>query len=117
MLLILTLISCDNSPKLSIDTKNIILGNIKLGEDKKILINITNKGGLPLKIDNVSSSCKCLIIDFPQSPIGIDETKSISLLYKADELGSHRESISIVSNDPDRHKVISIDAYVVKWRI
>ncbi len=112
--LILLILGCtSNEPKLYFPSSEILLGDVKLYEDKSIKFEFTNKGNKPLIIENVNSSCKCLVSEFPKNGIEKNEKGIIKLLYKSDELGGHRESIVIISNDPKKFKIIRISTNVI----
>ena len=108
------LLGCNAGPKLSIDAKNIIVDDIKLFKDQSLLIPLYNRGNQPLIIENVTTSCKCIVVDFPKSKILPKSSKNIKLIYKADVLGYHTETVTIVSNDPDRYELINFDVNVVE---
>lgn len=63
----LLILGCtNNEPKLYFPSSEILLGDVKLYEDKSIKFEFTNKGNKPLIIENVNSSCKCLVSEFPK---------------------------------------------------
>lgn len=107
--------SCNRSePNLCFPSSEILLRDLKAGTDEKISFQIENRGNKPLEIQNVNSSCKCIDIDFPKSKIDINKKATISMTYKADEIGQHTESIVIISNDPKTYKLIKISVNVVE---
>lgn len=110
---IIFLIGCyKKEPVLYFPSSEIILGKVDFGTDKKVSFEIENTGDKPLKIESVSPSCKCIDIVFPKEEIYNGSKKNISLTFKADELGFHTESIVIISNTPERFKLIHITANV-----
>ncbi|MBI3518312.1 MAG: DUF1573 domain-containing protein [Bacteroidetes bacterium] len=78
---LLTLISCDSSSDkqfvksntqkaiISITNTDVNLGNVTIGEVKKIKYYVKNISSTPLIIDSVSSSCVCTIAEYPRKPI------------------------------------------------
>lgn len=112
--ILLLCIQCKKEAKLYFPSNEIILGNVKLNSYKKISIPIQNKGKLPLVIKNVSSSCKCLITNFPSKGILKGETEYINLVYNANEAGYHTESIAIITNESDIFRIIHINVNVLQ---
>lgn len=104
----------EKKPELYFPSSEILLGDLKFGSDEKITFQVENTGGGLLKIQNVNSSCKCIAINFSKKDIGTNEKATISMVYKADEIGQHAENIVIISNDPKTYKIIEIKANVVK---
>ena len=67
-------------PKLYFPSSEILLEDVKLDHDQEVTFEFINKGMNPLIIENVHSSCKCLISNFPRKKIYHNERGAIKLL-------------------------------------
>lgn len=115
LLLLLIFKSCNYSePNLYFPSSEILLGDVKVGSDKMIVFQIENRGNQSLFIKNVNSSCKCIDIKFSKKKIIKNQKANISMIYKADEIGLHEESIVIISNDPNKFNLQKIKVNVVE---
>lgn len=114
LLFFIICLSCANEPQLYFPSSQILIEDVKIGSDKMITIPIINKGKKDLIIKNVNSSCKCIDIEFPDRKIKFNSEGYITMVFKADRLGVHKESIVIISNDPKVYKLIEINVNVVE---
>jgi len=72
-------------------------GKVHVGEQGIRTIVFTNTGDEPLIVKNIHSTCGCLVIEKPKSPIPPGKTGAISLKYDM-HLGPIRRSLTIESN-------------------
>lgn len=91
----------DEVPIITFDTAFFDLGNIYIGEKKKLVYSFINSGDAPLKIDLVTS-CKCTETDWPKTEILPGERGNISAVFdSAGMKGEYNKTIDIIANtDP-----------------
>ena len=91
----------DPVPIITFDTAFFDLGDILMGEKKKLVYNFTNTGDAPLLIELVSS-CKCTETEWPKELIKPGESSSISAVFdSAGMKGEYHKVLDIIANtDP-----------------
>lgn len=116
LIVFLLFLSCSKSePNLQVYPSNdLVLNDVKLGRDVQINLLIKNHGYKELKINNVTASCKCVVVQFPKYGIKYNQEANVNLVFKAEELGYHEEDIVIISNAPDTYKIQTIKVNVVE---
>ncbi|MEE9372706.1 MAG: DUF1573 domain-containing protein [Saprospiraceae bacterium] len=91
----------DPVPEITFDTAFFDLGDILVGEKKKLVYNFTNTGDAPLIIELVTS-CKCTETIWPKTEIGPGEKGTISAVFNSSGMkGEYKKTIDIIANtDP-----------------
>ncbi len=88
----------DPVPIITFDTAFFDLGDIYIGDKKKLVYNFINTGEAPLKIDLVTS-CKCTQTDWPKVEVLPGERGSISAVFdSAGMKGEYNKTIDIIAN-------------------
>lgn len=114
---LLILFSCVNDQK-DTDEISILYPNnfkVKKGSEIKFYIVISNDSDRSMKIDNINTSCKCIILD-KKHPLELSslEKDSIEVKLEADKIGLHKEKIIIAHSLESRFKKESINYEVYK---
>ena len=88
-------------PVITFDTAFFDLGDMVVGEKKKLVYNFVNSGDAPLKIDLVTA-CKCTQTDWPKKEILPGERGTISAVFDSNGMkGEYHKTIDIIANtDP-----------------
>mgnify|MGYP005841969959 CR=1 FL=1 len=73
-------------------------GTITQGADGNCEFKFTNKGKVPLVLNNVRASCGCTVADWPKEPIEPGKSGSIKVKYNTAIMGSFNKSITVNSN-------------------
>jgi len=83
-------------------------GNIEQGSDGSCEFNFTNKGKVPLILNNVHASCGCTIPEWPKEPIEPGKKGVIKVKYNTNIVGSFSKSITVYSNAKNAQVVLLI---------
>lgn len=87
-------------------------GNIEQGSDGSCEFNFTNKGKVPLILNNVHASCGCTIPEWPKEPIEPGKKGVIKVKYNTNIVGSFSKSITVYSNAKNAQVVLLIKGNV-----
>ncbi len=101
-------------PVIDIDKTHIDAGVILLGEEKTLMLNISNKGKAPLKIEDIKINSPDIHILQNCSTLNPDTSCSIKLKITGKKKGIYRETIEILSNDPQKELISITVEYIVK---
>lgn len=89
-------------------------GKIKLNKIVTAEFYITNTGDSPLVIDDVDTTCGCMTVRWNKNAIKINETDTIIVDFKADDLGVFKKFIYLKSNINGNPILFSITGNVIK---
>ncbi|MBC7572456.1 MAG: DUF1573 domain-containing protein [Spirosoma sp.] len=73
-------------------------GRIQQGKPVTTEFKFTNKGQLPLIINNAKGSCGCTGVEYPKEPVTPGATGTIKATYNAAALGAFNKSVTVESN-------------------
>ena len=73
-------------------------GSIPQGKPVYYTFLVTNKGTLPLKVDNVQASCGCTTPEWSTEPIAPGATGKIKVGYNAASEGHFEKSVTVTYN-------------------
>lgn len=97
-------------PKLSHD-----FGTIEEGTQASYTFDVQNTGNLPLIITNVQPSCGCTTPEWTKDPIPPGGKGKIMATFNSQgRLGSFNKVISVISNDAESTKILTIKGFVEK---
>lgn len=91
-------IKSDSLPILSFEKEVISCGTLKRGEIKNYTLKFKNTGILPLLIISVSTSCDCIKIAYPKTPIKAGEQSEVVFTYDASIKGEFTRTVHFRSN-------------------
>jgi hypothetical protein len=74
------------------------MGEFPMGEQRKALFNITNRGEYPLVILGTTTTCGCAKAQFDKRPAGKGETLQVSIEMSPKESGFFSETITVKCN-------------------
>jgi hypothetical protein len=81
-------------------------GTIPFGANAHCTFTFINTGDAPLMIQRLQSSCGCLMPYWSQLPVMPGDTGSVGLRYDTRLLGPFRKSALLISNDPERPRIV-----------
>lgn len=81
-------------------------GSIPQGKPVYYTFTITNKGTLPLKLDNVQASCGCTTPEWNKEPIPPGATDKIKVGYNAASEGHFEKTVTITYNGNSTKQII-----------
>ena len=92
----------DAPPRISINTRVVNLGTLGPGATKTCRLHFMNKGGNPLLIDSVQSTCGCAAVPLEKKTFSPGESGVIDVHYiqSMGTAGTARKTVHIHSNDP-----------------
>lgn len=95
-----------NGAKIKFVIEVIDYGTIKQGENGKRQFKFTNTGKEPLIINNVNSSCVCLVPGWPKEPIKPGASEIITGQYDTSRMGRFEKTLTVYSNDQTRPTIV-----------
>lgn len=95
-----------NGAKIKFVVEVIDYGTIKQGANGKREFKFTNTGKEPLIINNVNSSCTCLVPGWPKEPIKPGASGIITGLYDTNRVGRFEKTLTVNSNDLTRPTIV-----------
>jgi hypothetical protein len=103
------------SPRLVVEKTTYDLGDMTMGEVKKIKVRITNAGGDTLRILQVVPSCGCTTAKMPKSSLAGGESDVMELNFNSQGFkGKTTKHVTIVTNDPKSPStVINFEANII----
>lgn len=90
----------DNVIKTEIRVENPILslGSFDWQKEQKVNFTIHNVGKHPLVINDVTTSCGCISVDYPKQPVHLGNSISLQVSYKADKPENLDKTITVYCN-------------------
>ena len=101
LLFILIVSSCQPNnviTNVELDSQNIELGLLSIGDTINKSIFINNIGKNELKIDSVGVSCGCTLVEYDKLPISQNESAEIKIRFIPNEKGKFNKSIVVEGN-------------------
>jgi len=93
-----SLINIDTFPIITFVTPTIELGEMKQGEQRKLIYEFENTGNAPLVID-FATACKCTEIVWPKLPVLPGEKEEIVAIFDSTDMeGDYHKTIDIIAN-------------------
>ena len=88
-------------PRLTLDTKELDFGEVVLGAQVQLSVEVLNSGDAPLRIQQVKPSCGCTVASFPKE-LAPGERGTLGLVFDSSQRPPGYQSfrIAIYSNDP-----------------
>lgn len=113
-------ISCKDEQKNLENLKTIInfrtevfdFGTIAANEDATAVFKFSNKGGNPLIVTDVQTTCGCTVPEYPKEPLKPDEMAEIKVIYDAKYPGRFSKTISVYYNGKDSPKILTVKGEV-----
>ena len=95
------------APVLSVDDPEFKFGKITQGEKVEHTYVLTNSGKSDLLIRKVKASCGCTAVQPEKKIIGPGESVNIKTVFNsAGKLGNQNKTVTIITNDPKKSKMI-----------
>ena len=95
------------APVLSVDDPEFKFGKITQGEKVEHTYVLTNSGKSDLLIRKVKASCGCTAVQPEKKVIGPGESVNIKTVFNsAGKLGNQNKTVTIITNDPKKSKMI-----------
>ena len=96
-----------NAPVLSVDDAEFKFGKITQGEKVEHTYVLSNSGKSDLQIRKVKASCGCTAVQPEKRVIGPGESVNIKTVFNsAGKLGNQNKTVTIITNDPKKSKMI-----------
>ena len=89
-------------------------GRIQQGKPVTAEFKFTNKGQLPLIVNNAKGSCGCTGVTYPKEPVAPGATGTIKATYNAAALGAFNKSVTVESNAADGTTILYMKGQVLK---
>jgi Protein of unknown function (DUF1573) len=81
------------------------LGRFPASQEQKVTFDFKNDGEGTLKIDDCTSTCECIKIDFPKKPFEKGSSGKISVTYKDSKMiGSFSRTVTVFTNEQGGEK-------------
>lgn len=93
-------------PHITLAHEVVDFGAIAYGSDGRCSFPFTNTGDAPLIIQSFQSSCGCLVPYWDREPVLPGASGKVSLLYDTRRAGRFRKSATLVTNDPERPRIV-----------
>ncbi len=100
-------------PLLKTDKDTIQYDTIIQHSNTSKVITVSNKGGAPLKIYNVRSSCGVSVPSWQRLPINPGENGYIRFSYNSSYPGNIDHKLIIHSNCPENTKIINLIGFII----
>lgn len=84
--------------RLSVIKGTVECGNVEYCQPAKAVFELKNKGFRRLRLEDVRTSCGCVLVDYPKGDIGAGDKFTITMTYDARQLGHFEKMVRIVSN-------------------
>jgi hypothetical protein len=99
--------------QLKFDSDFYDFGMIKNGDTVYHTFKFKNTGTVPLKIEDISTTCGCTAAEWPKSPVDPEKTGEIKIQFtKNHDPGVHDRSIIVKANTLDPYTVLKFTATV-----
>ncbi|MBO4532026.1 MAG: DUF1573 domain-containing protein [Paludibacteraceae bacterium] len=90
------------------------LDTLTVGEPKSVVFNYTNKGGAPLLVSNVFTSCGCVSKTWDKQPLMTGQSSTIKLDVKMESSGHFQKAIVVKNNSINEPTLtIRLEGYAV----
>lgn len=82
----------------SLSKDKVDLGDFSWTKERKADFIISNTGKLPLVINDVITSCGCIIVEYPKEPVQPGMSLNLRIVYKAEHPGYFNKTITVYCN-------------------
>lgn len=90
------------------------IGEIKIGNKKRIIVRLKNLGESDLIIHKIQPSCQCVKVNNNMGVLKPKHDVEIIFEFHATEIGLNEESIAFNLNTKEKFNIIKFKAKVVK---
>jgi uncharacterized protein (DUF58 family) len=70
-------------------------GALSRGESRQAAFTVVNRGGAPLLLTDVRTTCRCLRIDWPRRPLAPGESGTITATFRSRDRGTFYREITV----------------------
>ncbi len=96
-----------NAPVLSVDDAEFKFGKINQGEKVEHVYVLTNSGKSDLHIRKVKASCGCTAVQPEKNIVAPGESVTVKTVFNsAGKVGNQNKTVTIITNDPKKSKMI-----------
>lgn len=99
-------VSNTNAAKIKFESEVVDYGVIQQDANGDREFKFTNVGKEPLILQNVNSSCGCLVANWPKEPIAPGKTGVIKAHYDTKRVGKFEKTLTVQSNDVERPSIV-----------
>jgi hypothetical protein len=96
----------DKHPEISFKYETLERKNIEYNGDQLFLFQFKNKGNDTLLINNVKSSCGCVVGSWPREPIPPGGKNVIKVRYYTKRVGPFNKTLTVYTNESNRDPII-----------
>jgi hypothetical protein len=90
-------------------------GTVMKGEVLKYQYEISNKGNVPLLIQNIEIGCSCTTTEYDKKPILPGQSSTITVIFDTKSTWDRQDrTVDVVSNDPGSPHKLRYKAFVKK---
>ena len=101
-----SIITKEKHPEIKFKYEILERKNIEYNGDQLFLFQFKNKGNDTLLINNVKSSCGCVVGSWPREPIPPGGKNVIKVRYYTKRVGKFYKSLTVKTNDSNRGTII-----------
>lgn len=101
-----------NAPEITFEKEVIDYGTIEYNANGVREFKFKNTGKSALILQDVHSSCGCLVPTWPREPIKPGESDIIKVQYDTHRVGSFEKTITVISNANTQTKVLRVKGVV-----
>ncbi len=104
----------ENTPNTEVEVQQteIAVATLAVGKVSKTTFVLTNKGNIPLIINDIKSSCGCTVPNWDKSPVKPGDKTRVEVEIKPEESGYFHKTIDVYCNIEDRKLELSIKGMV-----
>lgn len=110
---LLSVVTAFAQPRFVPDSDINKVGEVEFQKPRQFSIGFTNKGSEPLLIKEVKTSCGCLDVAYPKTPIAAGSRGEIAVTFDAKLLGTFYKELEVLSNASDKPAYVAIQGTVV----
>lgn len=81
-------------------------GEILQGQEAVAVFTLTNKGGVPLVVEDVKASCGCTLVEWTKDPLLPEQSSKIIVKYNSNILGNIKRSIVVNTNVAEQERIL-----------
>lgn len=99
-------VSKTSGAKIKFESEVVDYGTLAQDGDGNREFKFTNVGKEPLILQNVNSSCGCLVASWPKEPIAPGKSGVIKAHYDTKRVGKFEKTLTVQSNDAERPSLV-----------
>ncbi len=88
------------------------MGIVNNGSIKEMIITLYNEGHYPFYIRGITTSCDCIETSYDWKKIPVNQKKSITIRFKAEQIGDFYRTINIYGNIPRKSLTVNFTGFV-----